>query len=61
MISLLKASNESIEKSMNGEDYPEKSVNEDNLNDNSGLKSTTIKNTSPNGRIGLNTNLDSGI
>ena len=28
MISLLKASNESIEKSMNGEDYPEKSVNE---------------------------------
>ena len=28
MISLLEASNESIEKSMNGEDYPEKSVNE---------------------------------
>ena len=28
MISLLKASNESIEKSMNGKDYPEKSVNE---------------------------------
>ena len=28
MISLLKASNESIEKSMNGEDYPEKSVDE---------------------------------
>ena len=28
MISLLKASNESIEKSMNGEDYPEKSINE---------------------------------